>query len=198
MAVVDKSLYEPRDINAYFTGIACMYDGEVAIVGDSSDNRVHISSRGWVEFTDEKLTFPQPHTGCIQMGDRVVILNKEPHRQWKKGFRLRDSSTQETVTELPQYTSEMERITYALTDTDYDYATAYRKVFDGDALSHKINRSFYLKVGFNGRFIEVYHRSSVEIPIALAQEGNIQLYVGAELFREQLEKLGVLVNENNP
>lgn len=198
MAVINRELYNRSDINSYFTGCACMYDGVPQMVIDSSDDRLLLSSAGWVSFLDDLLTFPHPKPGCYQVGDSVHVLSKEPHRQWKKGFRLREAILIDTSPGLSSGRVEETHLMAALLlDREYSYAEAYAKVFDGDSVAHKINRSFYLRVGFNGRFIELYHRSSTAVPIGLAYPDRVVIYNGAELFREQIQQLGVEVNENN-
>lgn len=196
MAVINRNLYNQSDVHSYFVGGVAEYEGELHYIEDYSDGTMLLSGVGGVPFNSDMLSFPHPQPGCFQVGDHVEVMTKEPYRQWKKTFRIREAVVNVPMGHLVLGTSEISRVRAMFEDREASYGTAYAAVECGDCLSHILNKSFYLCTSTDGSCIEVFHKSNIDTPIGCASVDHIMLYTGANFFKEALSKIVEVKHED--
>lgn len=189
MAVINRNLYNQSDVHSYFVGGVAEYEGELHYIEDYSEGSMMLSGVGSVDFNSANLSFPHPQPGCFQVGDHVEVMTKEPYRQWKKTFRIREAVVNVPMGQLVSSASEIQRVRAMFSSREASYGTAYTAVESGDYISHILNTSFYLCISEGGSCIEVFHKSDMHTPIGCANSDHILLYSGAIFFKEPLSKI---------
>lgn len=200
MAVVDRNLYAPGDINSYFTGCVCSYRGRAQYIEGTDNNTLLLSDGVRVSFHSEDVQFVPVKAGFYQMGHRAFFITRNPIRQWKKAFRPRgwDVYFMGNATRRNNGNAVSPITLYQATlDKEYlSYSDAYSKIASGELDSAALSESIAIGFDRSDHRYYVYARSSQPVRIGLPSSSGVVLFSQSSEFKETLEQSGVPINEN--
>lgn len=146
-----------------------------------------------VQTSSNKITFPTPVLGYINIQDIAVLIKRLPLRQWKRGIYrggLKIDFPVGVTGELAFFPNSFRNlaigqsvITEAIFKRTYPtYQEAIRQIIQGDAACRAISPTILLSAT-NTDKIAVYYDNSL---IGMVDRGNIVLSESSKMFQQEL------------